>query len=85
MRLDCQLNFHARRHMIAKHLNHPPHRQTIFIGLLGNLRHNDLTVGSAAIGAKRNHDVLSDAGVFRTYKLHTILIEKATCQLRGVA
>src|SRR5690606_38012276 len=62
---DGDFDFHARRHMLAQHVDHASARLLTPARLLRDCHHHILAFFCGAAVAAGNHDVLVDARIFR--------------------
>lgn len=70
---DRDVHFHARRHVIAQHVDDAADGLRVLAGLLDDLHFDDLVDGGAAAMFGRNGDVLGDARITRYHQTQAVL------------
>ena len=79
------INFHARRHVVAQNLGDRAHSLAAVISVAADFRHHKLAVLRLANVFFRNQDFLADAPVIRDHQAKTALVVETPDHLRGAA
>lgn len=82
---DGDLDFHARRHVLAQHLADPAQRRAALARRLDDVGHHDLVVLHLALPVGGNDDLVGDAGILGQDEADAALAVEATHHLLGVA
>ena len=79
---QCNLDFHARIGIVAKHLNDAAHRLHMTLWLFYDLDDHDLAWFRATICPRRYQNVLTDPAILWRHHPDTVLIQKAADYLQ---